>query len=97
MTRDEIMHLADSCAQHYWMDEAHVQRFAALVAAAERERIGDQCAEQIKAAIEDEREACAKVCEDIDIVDFEHCMVLHEDAAKTLNNAAAAIRAMSAK
>ena len=44
-----------------------------------------------------EREACAKVCEDTDIVDFEHCMVLHEDAAKTLTNAAAAIRARSAK
>jgi D-alanyl-D-alanine dipeptidase len=39
-----------------------------------------------------EREACAKVCEDTDIVDFEHCMVLHQDAAKTLTNAAAAIR-----
>ena len=41
----------------------------------------------------DEREQCAKVCEDTDIVEFQHCMVLHEDAAKTLRNAAAAIRA----
>ena len=55
-----------------WHDE--LERFAALVAAAERE-------------------ACAKVTEDIDIVEFEHCMVLHQDAAKTLTNAAAAIRA----
>lgn len=43
----------------------------------------------------DEREQCAKVCEDTDIVEFQHCMVLHEDAAKTLRNAAAAIRARS--
>jgi hypothetical protein len=40
-----------------------------------------------------EREACAKVAEEIDIVEFEHCMVVHQDAAKTLTNAAAAIRA----
>ena len=40
-----------------------------------------------------EREECAKVTEDIDIVEFEHCMVVHQDAAKTLTNAAAAIRA----
>lgn len=44
-------------------------------------------------AVAAEREACAKVTEDIDIVEFEHCMVLHQDAAKTLTNAAAAIRA----
>ena len=44
-------------------------------------------------AVAAEREACAKVTEDIDIVEFEHCMVVHQDAAKTLTNAAAAIRA----
>ena len=57
---------------HHMVDEL-LERFAALVAAAERE-------------------ACAKVCEDTDIVDFEYCMVLHQDAAKTLTNAVAAIR-----
>jgi hypothetical protein len=46
MTRDEIMHLANACAGQQWMDEAHMQRFAALAVAAERE-------------------ACAKVCEDL--------------------------------
>lgn len=40
-----------------------------------------------------EREACATVCDDTDIVHFEHCMVLHDDAAQTLRNAAVAIRA----
>ena len=78
MTQDEIMELAQGTAGWHWMDEAHIQRFASALIAAERE-------------------ACAKVCEDTDIVDFEHCMVLHEDAAKTLTNAAAAIRARSAK
>jgi hypothetical protein len=39
MTRDDIMALANQTAGQHWMDEAHVQRFAALVAAAEREAI----------------------------------------------------------
>ena len=43
----------------------------------------------------DEREACAKVCEETDLVDYEHCMVLHTDGHATLRNAAAAIRARS--
>ena len=53
----------------------------------------DQIIAMVRAAQAAEREACAKVCEDTDIVEFQHCMVLHEDAAKTLRNAAAAIRA----
>ena len=40
MNRDTIMTLANESAGQHWMDEAHIQRFAALVAAAERE----QCA-----------------------------------------------------
>jgi hypothetical protein len=39
MSRDEIMLLANETAGQHWMDEAHIQRFAALVVAAERERI----------------------------------------------------------
>ena len=37
MTREEIMALANQTAGQHWMDEAHIQRFAALVAEAERE------------------------------------------------------------
>ena len=37
MNRDEVMALANQTAGQHWMDEAHVQRLAALVAAAERE------------------------------------------------------------
>lgn len=40
-----------------------------------------------------ERKACAKVCEETDLVEYEHCMVLHIDGHATLRNAAAAIRA----
>ena len=78
MTKEDIIRMAREAGigPIYGADDESLERFAALVAAAERE-------------------ACAKVCEDTDIVEFQHCMVLHEDAAKTLRNAAAAIRARS--
>jgi hypothetical protein len=41
MNRDDVMALANQTAGQNWMDEAHIQRFAALVAAAEREDILD--------------------------------------------------------
>ena len=44
---------------------------------------------------EAEREACAKACEETDVEQFTYCMVLHDDGAGTLANAAAAIRARS--
>ena len=43
MTRDTIMTLANESAGQHWMDEAHIQRFAALVAAAEREACAKAC------------------------------------------------------
>jgi len=64
VTSDKIMKLANSCAGWHWMDEAHIQRFASLVAAAEREAcaklaeglpmqqeidVRDQCAAAIRA------------------------------------------------
>ena len=63
MTRDEIMELANETAGQHWMDEAHVQRFAGALIAAER----DACMQETKrlavliAAAE--REACARVAE----------------------------------
>ena len=39
MTRDEIMELAQGTAGQHWMDEAHIQRFASALIAAEREAI----------------------------------------------------------
>lgn len=35
--RDDIMHMANQAAGQSWGNEEHLQRFAALVAAAERE------------------------------------------------------------
>jgi hypothetical protein len=40
-----------------------------------------------------EREACAKVCEEAEVVQTTYCMTLHDEGAETLRNAAAAIRA----
>lgn len=51
MSRDEIMQIANDTAGAYWMDEAHIQRFAAALLAA---------------GAAAEREACAKVCESDD-------------------------------
>ena len=51
MSRDEIMTLATACRGQYWMDEAHIQRFAAFVAEAEREacaRMVTECAWNLK-------------------------------------------------
>lgn len=50
MTRDDIMALANQTAGQHWMDEAHIQRFAALVTAAEREACAKACEEEIKRA-----------------------------------------------
>jgi hypothetical protein len=47
MTRDDIMALANQAAGQHWMDEAHIQRFAALVAAAEREACAKVCDELV--------------------------------------------------
>lgn len=44
MTRDEIMELANGTAGFHWMDEAHIQRFASVLIAAEREA----CAKQVE-------------------------------------------------
>ena len=99
MTRDDIIRMAREVG---WpgiyakplfsitMQEDDFLRFAALVAAAERNRIADESKHIIKRAeqrgAEIEREACAKVCEDFD---FE----FQDDSAGTLKGAAEAIRA----
>ena len=48
MTRDDIMHMANQAAGQSWGSEEHLQRFAALVAAAEHKaclEIADLCAD----------------------------------------------------
>ena len=54
MTKDEIMTLANQTSGQHWMDEAHIQRFAALVAAAERKACVEACKEQRLLLVEDE-------------------------------------------
>jgi hypothetical protein len=81
MTRDDIIRLAREASSEHDYDFPNIfalERFAALVAAAERERMKSegwrQCAKgqrttQFCGLLEDtvaaEREACAKVCEEI--------------------------------
>jgi hypothetical protein len=68
MTNDDIARMAREAGVLSGYDSLLFQRFAALVAAAERERLEATAwgASQkwIKRAIEAEREACAKVCDD---------------------------------
>lgn len=79
MTREEIIRMAEQCGipefENYESQAENIMRFAALVAAAERERIKqknapviEQINEHIKAledAVAAEREACAKVCDEL--------------------------------
>ena len=102
MTRDEIAQAMQDTSGADWGNEAHLQRFSARLKdqmirdgwrqCAKGQRTTQFCA-MAEGAVKAEREECARVCEDTDIVDFEHCTVLQQDAAKTLTNAAAAIRA----
>jgi hypothetical protein len=73
MTKDDIIRMAGEAGFYIdqdWIDYGFpgFERFAILVAAAERERLEATAwgASQkwIKRAIEAEREACAKVCDD---------------------------------
>lgn len=109
MNRDDIIKMAreaglvtwlpnSTYTDGYWWIEAHepdesLEQFAALVAAAERERIIAKNAPVIKSinahlktiekAVQEEREACAKVCDEF----------AKESDWPTADNCAAAIRA----
>lgn len=129
MTRDEVLKLAREVgivAIHAdgasnWSEEVEVlERFAALVAAAERikrqseiqrltalantaekwrgiamARDGDgRTVQQVQAeARAEEREACAKVCEDIDVERTEYCMSVYEEGEQYKSSVIEAIRA----
>jgi hypothetical protein len=62
MTKDEIMTLANQTSGQHWMDEAHIQRFAALVAAAEREACAKVCDYQITRWTDDRARYAAGEC-----------------------------------
>jgi len=72
MNREDIIRMAREAGLVLWEATAYaneLKRFAALVASAERERLTDaamKAAEKaVDVAIALEREACAKVCEDL--------------------------------
>ena len=90
MTRDDIIRLAREAGFVGWLAEtpfvtASFERFAALVAAAERERMDlnaihschAECQNpfcvRVREAVAHEREACAKLCEEIARRNEEEC------------------------
>ena len=69
MTQDEIIEMADKAhgaiTSKWWdMDVVALERFAKLVAEKEREEFAVHAVDIARRAIAEEREACAKVCED---------------------------------
>jgi len=69
MNRDDIIAMAREAGidwHRHWNDDEsnRLERFAALVASAEREARSMRWDELIAKAVEAEREACAKVCEE---------------------------------
>ena len=76
MNREDIIRMAEEAgAIHYW-HLSNLERFASLVASAERERLTDvamKSAEKaVDVAIALEREACAKVADELVGQDLEH-------------------------
>ena len=67
MTKDEIIDMAKSINEDWWLDDIDLKAFAKLVAERERERLTDaamKAAEKaVDLAIALEREACAVICE----------------------------------
>jgi len=104
MTKEQIAKLAkdagftDADENSVWITDGfwtlELERFAHLVYEATFRDANIAASRTIlDAAVLAEREACAKVVEEADLVEYEHCMVLHTDGHATLRNAAAAIRA----
>ena len=81
MNREDIIRMAQEAGIEDWWDsgnehrevlQEHLERFAALVASAEREvsvnalrTLNETYEIELRKAIATEREACAKVCEDL--------------------------------
>lgn len=64
MTRDDILRMArEANLPDPMVFYASIERFAALVAAADREACAAHYLDIARKAIEEEREACAKVCD----------------------------------
>ena len=101
MKQDEIIRMAREAGFEYAVDNERWYRFAALVAAHEREKALRQehgvpdtvspldfVVGSVKQAVLAEREACAKVCDDM-----AKCCFVENPARKVVESIAAAIRA----
>jgi len=68
MTREDIIRMAREanvyCTTRQPTLDAMLKRFATLIAAAEQKKWEEQTAIDIHEAVADEREACAKLCDD---------------------------------
>ena len=109
MTRDEIMELAQGTAGWHWMDEAHIQRFAALIQrhliasgyrkCAVGQRTTQFCG-QLEQAVLAERETCIRETERLAVLiaaaEREACAKVAENGMLGLT-IAAAIRARGEK
>jgi hypothetical protein len=70
MTQEDIIRMAEEAGWNDGGDYINIEQFAALVAAAERELVLaaaiDGAEHAARKAVIDEREACAKVCDEAD-------------------------------
>jgi hypothetical protein len=92
MTTDEVFNIAADAGLRSAVLLRHYKNQDALTDS-ELDELDNilEFARQIAAV---EREACAKVCEETEVVQTtSYCMPLHDEGAETLRNAAADIRA----
>jgi hypothetical protein len=97
MTQDEIIEMAKSINEDWWLDDIDLQDFARLVAEKERERmtvVAMNAAEKaVDVAMKLEREACAKLLERTDLGGLKSDVWLQNYTATILDGYTKAIRA----
>ena len=75
MKQDEIIEMAQTLSHGWWLDDENLEAFAKLVEAHTRGQIFKPDWDNYRQGLIDgataEREACAKVCEDIDFDDWQ--------------------------
>jgi len=95
--QDEIIEMAKSINEDWWLDDIDLKAFAKLVAERERERLTDaamKAAEKaVNVAVALEREACAKLFELTDLSGLKSDVWLQNYTATILDGYAKAIRA----
>ena len=97
MNRDDVAQMMQDAAGADWGTEAHFQRFAALVAAAERDANLQQIEIIVEAAVAAEREACIKFLKSVDLSGLAVTPGLQMYTAELIEGFIEAIRARSWK